>query len=215
MIPTDIALKLIPEYKESDAVCIALGNSKNYRKHFMISSQFNPSLFNYNPKKTLAYCIGFHTEAIIIPSPVLVEAIRLHCERFPYIYKTYSSMPMSSKSNIITYGVKELMHQIPFFDPSFIGQGKDIVKYGNCIKDLSVQIRVLLEQDGTIELGSWENGNFSGTYILHRDIDPLTDQPRILRVFIKLQRSETRKEETDDCITTITTYNHKIVFSYE
>jgi hypothetical protein len=100
-------------------------------------------------------------------------------------------------------------------DPSFLGTVQDIMKYGNRVKDLFVKVRRFLEETGTRELCSWENGDLSGKYLVHQDTNPLTGRPRSLIVHIVLDHPETHKKEFDDHITTTTTYYHKIFLSYE
>ncbi len=215
LIQPDVASALIPEYKESEAICIALHKSK-YEPILTISeNQINSLLSNYNPKKTLAYAIGCNTKPRTIPSPVLLEAIQLHCQKFPRIYEKTNLDTLTQDITTINYNANELIPRIPFMDPPFLGTIEDIMKYGNCVKDLRVKIRRFLEETGESEACSWENTDLSGKYILHKDTDPLTGRPRFLIIRIELDHSETHEEESDDYIKTITTYYHKIALSYK
>jgi hypothetical protein len=216
LIQPNIALALIPEYKESEAICIALHKSKYDSIQAMSQNQINSLLSSdYSPKKILAYGIGWNTKPRTIPSPVLLEAIQLHCERFPYIYKKATlDTPRQDVTTIYCDG-NELATRIPLMDPSFVGTVQDIMKYGNCVKDLSVKVRRFLEEIGTSEVCSWENADLSGKYLAHQDTNPLTGRPRSLIVRIMLDHSETHEKEFDDHITTTTTYFNKISLTYE
>ncbi len=215
LIQPDIASALIPEYKESEAICIALHKSKYHSIPAMSRDQINSLLSDSNPKKILAYGIGWNTKSKTIPSPVLLEAIQLHCQKFPHIYKKATLDTLRQDVTTINCDGNELASQIPFMDPSFLGTTQDIMKYGNRVKDLSVKVRRFLEETGTSEVSSWENADLSGKYLAHQDINPLTGRPRFLIVRIVLDHSETHKKEFDDHITNTTTYYSKISLSYQ
>jgi len=215
LIQPAIASALIPEYKESEAICIALHKSKYHSILTTSRSQINSLLFDYNSKKSLAYAIGCNTKPRTIPSPVLLEAIQLHFQKFPRIYEKASLDALRQDLTTINCNANELIPRIPLIDPPFLGNVQDIMKYGNCVKDLRVKIRRFLEESGHSEACSWENTDLSGKYVVHKDTDPLTGRPRFLIIRIELDHSETHEEESDDYIKTITTYYHKITLSYK
>ena len=152
------------------------------------SIYFSP---NYSPQKILAYGIGCNTKPKTIPSPVLLEAIQLHCQEFPHIYKKATLSTLRQNFTTINCDGNELATRIPLMDPSFVGTVQDIMKYGNCVKDLYVKVRRFLEETGTSEVCSWENPDISGKYLAHRDTNPLTGRPRFLIVRIVLNDSKT------------------------
>ncbi len=216
LIQPDIASALIPEYKESEAICIALHKSKYNSILVMSQNQINSLLLSdYSPEKILAYGIGWNTKPRTIPSPVLLEAIQLHCQKFPHIYKKATLYTLRQDVTTINCNGNELASRITSMDPSFLGTVQDIMKYGNCVKDLYVKVRCFLEETETSELCSWENTDLSGKYLVHQDTNPLTGRARFLIVRIILDHSETHEKEFDDHIMTTTTYYHKISLSYE
>ncbi len=206
LIHPDTALILIPEYKESESICIVLHESKYHSIFAMSTNQINSLLSNNSPKKILAYAIGYNTKPRTIPSPVLLEAIQLHCQKFPYIYKKGTLNTLRQDFTSINCDGNELAFLVPFIYPYFLGTVRDIMKYGNCVKDLPGKIRRFLEETGTSKLCSRENEDLSGKYIAHQDINPSTGRTRFLIVHIELDHSETREKESDGYIKTITTY---------
>ncbi len=215
LIQPDIALALIPDYRESEAICIALNQSKYHPTLTTSGNPINSLLSNHNPKKFLAYDIGCNTKLRAIPTPVLLEAVQLHCQKYPRIYKKANMDVLRQDTTTINCDGNELFSLIPFIDPPFLGKLRDIMKYGNCVKDIAVKVRRFLEETGTSEVCSWENPDLSGKYVVHRDTNPLTGQSRSLIVHIKLNDSETRKEKSDGCITTTTTYYNGVTVSYQ
>lgn len=169
---------------------------------------------DYSSKKGLSYAIGCNTKLKTIPTPVLLQAIQLHCQKFPRVYEKATSSTLRQDTTTLNCNENELISRIPFIDLSFLGTIQDIMKYGNCVKDLSVKVRRFLEETGTSEVSSWESTDLSGKYVVHRDTDPFTGRPRSLIVHIHLDHSDTRQEESDDCITTITTYHNRVTLSY-
>jgi hypothetical protein len=215
LIHPEIASMLIPKYKESEAICIALHKSKYHSIFAMYRNQINSLLSDNSSKKILAYAIECNTKPRTIPSPVLLEAIKIQCQKFLTIYKKATLDTLRQDFTTINYNENELAFQIPFIYPCFLGTVQDIMKYGNCVKDLPVKIRCFLEETGTSKLSAWEEGDLSGKYIAHQDINPLTDRTRFLIVHIELDHSEKREKKSDNYIKTITTYYHKINLTYQ
>ncbi len=216
LIQTTIAATLIPEYNEAEAICIALRRSKHHRVLTRPQNQLNSPLSDYNSKEALAHAIGWNIKPRVIPSPVLLEAIRLHCQKFPHIYEKPNLNTLDMKTNIISCGERELFRQIPFMDLSFVGKLEDIMEYGNCVKDLPDDVhQFLLGENRQREKDSGEYKDLSGKYVVHRYIDPITGKPRSLTLHIEFDHSKTNEEESIDYITTITTYNYNVSLHYE
>lgn len=169
---------------------------------------------NFHPQKALACSILCCIKPRIIPTPVLLQAVQLHCQKFPIIYKRATLSTLRENIPTIKCNGNELFLQIPFLDSSFLGTIQDIVKYGNCVEDLSVRIRRFLEESES-EISSWEHTDISGKYLLHRDTNPVNAKPRSLYVHIRLDRSEKDIKETNDYIMTSTIYHNNVTLSYE
>ncbi|CAM4755527.1 unnamed protein product [Rotaria magnacalcarata] len=207
----DIAVAIFPEYKEAEAVCIVLSRSKRHSAPEISKDDVNLLLSHKNSKEILTRTIKRHTELNVIPSPVLLEAILLHCAQFPRIYETPNYQSVSTDINVIDYSVYDIIRRIPSKDLRYIGDVQDIIKYGNCVKDIPSHVRqFILEKNQPVEPNSKRLQDYRGVYVAHRYIDLLSGLQLVLTLRIELDHTTKRQEESCNCVTTITTDHYAI-----
>ncbi|CAF4785741.1 unnamed protein product, partial [Rotaria socialis] len=212
LIPKDIAMAIFPEYKEAESVCIVLSRMKRHSALVISKDDFNSLLSHNNSKEILTHVIKHHTQLKAIPSPVLLEAILLHCAQFPRIYETPNHQSLSTDINVIHYSVYDIILRIPSKDLRYMGDMHDIIKYGNCVKDIPSHVcQFILEENQPIEPHSKQVQDYLGVYVAHRCIDLLSGLQLVLTFRIELDHTAERQEESDNCITTITT-NHYVIY---
>ncbi|CAF2044901.1 unnamed protein product [Rotaria magnacalcarata] len=211
LIQKDIAMAIFPEYKEAEAVCIVLSRSKRHSAPEISKDDVNLLLSHKNSKEILTRTIKRHTELNVIPSPVLLEAILLHCAQFPRIYETPNYQSVSTDINVIDYSVYDIIRRIPSKDLRYIGDVQDIIKYGNCVKDIPSHVRqFILEKNQPVEPNSKRLQDYRGVYVAHRYIDLLSGLQLVLTLRIELDHTTKRQEESCNCVTTITTDHYAI-----
>ncbi|UJR19340.1 hypothetical protein I4U23_022469 [Adineta vaga] len=216
LIPNYIACRIIPEYNEEEAICIVLRQSKRRPIRASCEDLYDLLLSMNETKKILASAIGCNIQLKPIPGPVLLEAIRQHCQRFPYIYAKIDQNRSNMKANLITCNGNELAILIPFIDLKSIGNIEDILRYGNCVKDLPLPIYYfLVEKKMERSMTRADYDDLSEIYVVHRDINPFTNKPRCLTIQIEFDSSDIEKEETDKYIKSTKTYHYNIISKYK
>ena len=203
--PQNIASAPFRETKASNGIEITLPEPK--RPPIRITPRDPMKLLrpDYDPNKVPGRNTGYNTES------ALLESIRSPCQKSPYIRETSHRNPLKTKTSTITCDEEKPIPRIPFY----IKDTEDVLKYGNCVKNLPSEVREFLEggEQGSSHSGHHED--LCGKHVVHRDFDPFTGRPRILVLHIEFDHSETDEEESDDHVTIITTYYYISFLRYE
>ncbi len=164
----------------------------------------------------VTYGSGCNRKPGAISKPVPLKVIPLSHQKPSHTFGKPNVNMFNQNTSTNTYTDEiELMSKILYMNLSTKSKREYIMKHGNCVKDVPTNVRRFLEGNKEVETMPWENPNFCGKYVVHRDIDPLTGRQRMLIIRVEWDDTKKHEETSDDWITEVTTTYYIFTISYE
>ncbi|CAF5002963.1 unnamed protein product, partial [Rotaria socialis] len=169
----------------------------------------------------------------VIPSSVVLQALRAHLELYPHVYEkpggsdgvridarsVLTSLQQAATNEITQEAARQASKRVAEYKKILHDKAQACLSTGNRLSRLPANVQQLLRNNG--KANSSTNSSESsydsmlGTYIIHQEYDPVLGCNLTLTVRIEYVRSETREEVRGRTKTVITTRYYRSILEWK
>lgn len=198
IVQKQIGLDMIPNYSEANGICVALRAGEHRKIPTLRSNEIAQKYHNKNARQILADDVWRNRQSGVIPTSVLLQAIRFHIQLYPQVYEKPgggNGMRLDARPLLTTLeqaAVSEQQQaaaqQVAQLEQRLHLKAQACLTNGNRLYRLPSNVRQLLQNNGASSSSSSSDSrgdSIVGTYIIHEEYDSGLSRMLTLKVRIE------------------------------